>query len=277
VVVGQVSDLSSRARYFLAPISVVALLFLLLSPLRSATATNFYAGAATAAESAQSLARVTVAHARAWRDSPYTDLARDAVAFLLAPTILLMGLFLSRSVLGRLCAAITAGSALLLGILHYTLHVLYPEDRTGIYFIPLLLLILLVLAAEAPKPIARTANVLAVALLVLFLAQWNVRKFFVWEYDADTREIGSTIAARVAGARPESVRIGNSWALEQSLNFYRERNRWTWMVPPNRAPLVAGLDYYVIIEIDRAEIARLRLQPLFEGTVSGTVLAVPSR
>ena len=263
--------------YFVAPILAMALLFALISPLRSATPDRFYAGAPSLQETLRRLARVTVAHRREWREAPYFPWARDSVALFLGPAILLVGLatqIVRRNVLVLLSSVTVVGSALMLWMLHLFFNVLYPEDRTAIYFIPLTLLTLIGLAGDSPRRFRPVVYVLSITLLIIFVGQWNVRMFFVWYYDADTREIVQRIAAE-RGAN--SVRISSSWPLEPSLNFYRETNHWTWIQPVTRVPLSPGYDYYAIVEEDRAAIEALGLKALFRGEPSGTVLAVPMR
>ena len=75
--------------------------------------------------------------------------------------------------------------------------------------------------------------------------------------------------------RPDSVRVGSSWQLEPALNFYRDKNRFTWMQPVARAPLNQRFDFYVLAPVDLPVVASLGLTPLYKGPVSGTILARP--
>ena len=110
-------------------------------------------------------------------------------------------------------------------------------------------------------------------LLLAFVSQWNVRKFLIWEYDADAREIVVRLSALVTDKSPNSVRVGSSWQLEPTLNFYRQKNQFVWMQPVSRAPLDQAFDYYVVSMLDRPVMDRLGLKPLYQGQVSGTLLA----
>jgi hypothetical protein len=130
------------------------------------------------------------------------------------------------------------------------------------------------MASAAPrKDAAMLAYAVSGALLLAFAIQWNVHKFAVWQYDADGREIAKRLAASVVDKRPDSVRVGSSWQLEPALNFYRDKNQFTWMQPVTRAPLNQGFDFYVLAPMDRTAVASLGLKLLYEGPVSGTVLA----
>ena len=49
------------------------------------------------------------------------------------------------------------------------------------------------------------------------------------------------------------------------------------MQPATREPLAAGADYYVLIPQDRSAEQSLRLKQIYKGSISGTVLAIPSK
>jgi hypothetical protein len=277
----RVAEDPSLAIYFALPIGAIAILFLMISPLASAAPGAFYTGAATIPESLRSLAGVSVAHGSPWRNSPATGWVRDAVAFVAAPAILLAGLVVGvrrHNMLLLLGSGAAVGSALLLALAHVAFQMPYPADRTGIYFLPLVSLALIGLASSIPsRPGAVTAYTLAGILLLQFGAQWNVRKFLVWEYDADTREIANRISQNSAGKGPNSVRVGCSWQLEPALNFYRAKNAWTWMQPVTRAPMTEGFDYYAVAAWERPVAGTLGLTTLYQGPVSGTLLAARLR
>jgi hypothetical protein len=166
------------------------------------------------------------------------------------------------------------GSALLLLLAHVAFQMPYPADRTGIYFLPLVSLTLIGLASSIPsRPGAIAVYTLAGVLLLQFGAEWNVRKFLVWEYDADTRQIASRLSENAGGKSANSVRVGCTWQLEPALNFYRAKNAWAWMQPVTRAPLTEIFDYYVVASWDRPAVTAFGLKTLYQGPVSGTQLA----
>jgi hypothetical protein len=272
-------------RDFVLPASGVAILFFLVAPLDKANAANFYVGAQTIVESLRNLAGVSVAHSGPWRNTSATLFARDTIAFCLAPLVLAAAAIVGlkrRNLLLLLTSGTIAGSALVLVILNLALQFPFPVDRTGIYFLVLLPLALAGLAEAAStahppaKGAATLAYLLAVVLVVQYAAQFNTRKFLVWEYDADTRLILDRISQLVANKQTSSVRVGGSWQLEPSLNFYREVNHIAWMQPVERASIKPGYDYYVILSQDRGGIGKLGVKPVYQGAISGTILAVPS-
>jgi hypothetical protein len=192
------------------------------------------------------------------------------VAFGIAPLILLAGLALGlmkRSMLLILAAGSAVFSALALLLLHVALGRPYPADRTGIYFLPLVALVLLGLAKDVPI----APYVLACVFVVQFVTEFNTRKFLVWDYDADTRSMGEYIAAHRDPASTVT-RVGGSWQLQESLAFYGYQHQWTWLELTNRpAP---GMDYYALIPQDQAAaVSALGLKELYRGAVSQSVLA----
>jgi len=162
-------------------------------------------------------------------------------------------------------------------ILHVAAGLPYPVDRTGIYLVVLVALALAGLMASGSRAARIGAGITGVLLIVLFVMQLNVRKFLVWEYDADTKELAARVAQLSKDKPPGSVKLAASWQLDPSLNFYRETNHWDWLQRVDRAPIVAGAQFYALIAADRATIGSLSLQTLYQGPISGTVLAAPAQ
>jgi 4-amino-4-deoxy-L-arabinose transferase-like glycosyltransferase len=256
--------------WFAGPIVVIAVVFLLLAPVEDIKAEQLYTGANSIAESLRSLASVSLEHSGPLRSGKAPDLWRDAVAFGIAPLILAAGFALGlrrRSLWLILAAGTAVFSAVALLLIHVVLGTPYPADRTGIYFLPLVTLVLIGLARMVPV----APYVLGGLFVLLFAAEFNTRKFYVWDYDADTRTIGEYIAAH-RDPSAAVTRVGGSWQLQESLQFYGYKNQWTWMELTNRpAP---GMDYYALIPQDRAvATGSLGLKTLYRGAVSQSVLA----
>jgi len=122
---------------------------------------------------------------------------------------------------------------------------------------------------------SKAATAVGCGLTLLFVAQFltefNVKKFWVWDYDADTRAMGDYIASHRGSG---NVRVGGSWQLSESLGFYLFQNRWDWMEINRRSPQ-PGDDFYTLIPQDESAVQKLRLREVFRGPVSGSILAVP--
>jgi hypothetical protein len=243
-------------RQLVPPMAAILILFVAISPVRHARQSSFYYGAATLSQSFQVLAAESLAHNDGLgglnRETAWKPWWRD-VAILVCATIALAS--------SRRPAAITIiGAWCLLFVAHHTTGLLYPADRTGLYFLPLAGL---VLAAQR----SRLAIVFALLVAIEYAVQLNWTHFYVWQYDADNRAIMRIVAEK----RP--ARLGISWPLQPSLSYYRERMHLTSLAPLTRDGPDGDYEYYVLTEADQDRIQRYGLQVIYRGPVSGTVLA----
>jgi len=274
----------------LLPLCAVLLAFFLVSPIRQARLGNFYYGASTLAESMQVLAAQSLAHneglAGSNRETAWKPWWRT-FAILAAGAMTLASIVLEFPVLrGRrkaaprdwllLLASVTlTGSWAVLIVAHLAAGLLYPGDRTGLYFLPLAGLAIAGLAAvlgEHPRGRAGATACAAIGLLIAlqYAVQLNWRYFYVWQYSADTKAILQALAA----AKPAGpIRLGTSWPLDPSLNYYRETRGLTWLPKLARQGPDGDYDYYILIESDQDRIARYGLHVIYRGAISGTVLA----
>ncbi len=260
-----------------APALFVGLLFLQLAPIENMRLEQFYTGADSIRESLRSLATATVEHSGPLRTGRVADLWRDTVAFLIAPVLVAGALAVGwrrRDRLLLLASAPLVFASLVLLPMHYLLGRPYPADRTGMYFAPMACLALVGLA-RVNRMGARGVYALSAILLVQFVLEFNTRKFLVWEYDADTREMGRYIDVHRNHAAG-TVRLGGSWQLTRSMSYYMVRNDWTWLAIERRPP-EPGYDYYMFIPQDAGLVVPLGLSVVYRGPVSGSILAVRSR
>ncbi|MGA2117251.1 MAG: hypothetical protein ABSH56_21125 [Bryobacteraceae bacterium] len=272
-------------RWLVIPAAAGCAVFILISPVAQSTPGKFYAGAQTVAESLRSLYSVSLAHGGPLQQAALWPVLRDGVAFGLAPLTLLGALaagIVRRNILLVLVSATAIGCGIVPLLLHVAIHLLYPLDRTGIYFLPLTCLALAGLSEQiGGSGWWKAARVCAAAISILvvaqFLLEFNTRKFAVWAYDADTHAILAALGKAVPNKRPGSVRIANSWQLEPSLNFYAMKDNLTWLQPITRDPVGPGADYYILTAADRASAGSLNLRTIFTGLNSGTILAVPAK
>jgi hypothetical protein len=260
--------------WLIAPIAATALVFFLAAPVENMRAQQFYTGAATLRESLRSLVASYLQHSGPLRHLQGADTMRDAIAFAIAPLIAGAGLAVAlrrRDLLLLFASVPLIFSGVVTVLMHLVLGSPYPEDRTGIYFAPLVCLTLLGLARALPG--ASVALYAAAALATLcFLGEFNTRKFLVWEYDADTRTMGQYMASHHGS---KVVRVGGSWQLAESLSYYLFRNQWDWMEIETRQP-EPGYDYYALIPQDAGIVQALGLREVFRGPVSGSILAIPA-
>jgi hypothetical protein len=114
----------------------------------------------------------------------------------------------------------------------------------------------------------------AVLLAAQFAMKFTTRKFLVWDYDADTRELGEYLAAHRPKGQ-EIVRVGGSFQLQPALLFYAVARDWTW-IELHREDPIAGLDFYALTPWERTKVEQeLGLKEIYRGPVSGSALAIP--
>lgn len=260
---------------FLGPMIGITVVFLLAAPVEDMKLDQFYTGVPSIPESLRSMATVSLGHS-----GPLAGASlgwwRDVVAFGIAPLALAAGLLigtLRRNWLLIIASGTAVFAGLALVLIHLALGRPYPADRTGLYFLPLVILSLLGLMMSREKIAAPVACALTVLFAAQFLTEFNVKKFWVWDYDADTRAMGEYIASHRGSG---NVRVGGSWQLSESLGFYLFQNGWDWM-EINRRPPQAGDDFYTLIPQDLQAVQKLGLKEVFRGPVSGSILAVPAK
>lgn len=264
----------------IVPGIVIAVTILLL-PLLPAKRENFYVGATQFADSVTSLI-----YACLWRPgNPFEHgaLHRTAEnAVLLAGRILAPGLvaacvvaaFVRRRMTTPLqwllsVVLLTAGAQILL---HAWSNVPYPERRTGLYYVPLLTLLGLEAAFQAPRLLRLAASGLAVCLVGMFLLSWNVRYYDEWLFDSSTRDLMRHVQAN--RSRFPALRLTGSWPLLHGAIFYRTLYHLDWIVVghPNDRPK-EGQDLYLLTPEDWPLIEKWGLDVLVEHPVSRVRLA----
>jgi hypothetical protein len=260
--------------------------FLVTAPLETAKRANFYAGAASLADSLRSVASSSFAHGPGiggvW--GGLGGIPALVLGCVLALLLLAAGAesFGRRAPVAQAIQSITAvtvaGAWILWVAGHYAAAMPYPQDRSGLFFVPLALLAV-ALFARGDRPASRwprftraAACFVLMAVASSFAIQWNVSSFLVWRYDADTPRLIEYLHAQARPGR-NPVRLGASWQLVPSLEYYRQARGLAWLAPVEQGGPDGDFDFYALIAQDRPLIAARALRPAFRGTVSGTVLA----
>lgn len=279
--------------HFVVPVILLAVVFLLSAPIDLARSEDFYAGAQTLLSSLRDLVDSSFAYGNGAGALQRIERIASNFALVLLPAIALAALIgaslilpsiakKTRSMvdLATLLASLAAvGSAILLSAAHLISGIPYPEDRTGIYFIPLTTLAALGLARMLierpgfPRWIGCAVAIVFASFALEFAAQWNVKSFLVWRYDADTKRIFE--ALEKAPKPPGQIRLGVSWVLEPALNYYREVRHATWLIPVQRDGVGGVRQFYAATVEDQNTALWTSLKQIYKGPVSGTALAVP--
>jgi hypothetical protein len=273
---------------FVVPVIILAVAFLLAAPIDLARSEDFYAGTSSAIASLRDLMESSFAYGAGSGILHRMGQISSNFALVFLPVVALAALVLVaakrpwRSTLEQatLLASLAAlGSAILLIAAHLLAGIPYPENRTGIYFIPLATFAALALAGMliGRAGFSRWIGV-AIAIVLLsfaaeFAAQWNVKSFLVWRYDADTKRVFAALEAAPKPSGP--IRLGVSWVFEPALNYYREVRNATWMTPVERDGFDGARQFYVVSTQDQANAPWSKLQQIYRGPVSGTVVATP--
>lgn len=291
-------QLSRAADQFLLPGLVTAFLIMVL-PLSKASQSDYYYGADSLSQSLDSILGSAFFH----YSSGVPSFDRLAPALLelaryLAPRVLLLAgavlvaivwRWIRGGAFGRLSRAdqflYYAGGGMLVALggsmaAHRAFGLPYPQSRTGLYWVPLLVLTCAALLKRLEKPrwLARTARVAGVLvagpMLAEFLVHFDTTYYREWVPDSGVRHIVELIRADHARHPKEGVRLAASWTLEPTLNFYRQRDGLAWMEPIRRQGLQGDSDYFVLLPRDGALIEKVRLTKLYQHALSGAVLAV---
>lgn len=168
---------------------------------------------------------------------------------------------------------------LMILISRYVFEVPYPEQRTVLYWIPLLglaavgFLKRLEVGSRVERILAVTLAVGLVLCVVQFVTQFNTRYYAEWAYCAATKDAMSMIRAEHAQTPRRRVRLGVTWQLEPGVNFYKAMWSLNWIEPVYRESADGDFDYYVLLASDHGLVAQRGLKVLLDDKLSGTVLA----
>lgn len=281
---------------------VLTAFVILVLPLTKARLDHFYFGASHLRESLQTLVDMSYFHhpLSAWLAGVlpgpgfWGPLWTTLAPIVIAAAFLASSLLAFRAVraggftkLSFPCRTLFfAGGTLSFSVLallaaHHFAGVRLPYARTGLYFIPLLIVTLTAMAAAVRHhPALRRAlgcplTALGVLSLVQSAAQFQCNHFGEWRFDRSTKRIVELIRSEQFRAPRSAVRIGASWVFEPTLNFYRRRYRLEWITPVARGNPDAEFDYYVLLSEDQAVASKRDLRILFADPFAGVLLAAP--
>lgn len=281
--------------------SVIPAFVILILPLTKATRDHFYFGAASASESLQSLVEMSFFH-HPLPERLATILPSPGFWHPLAGVLFpaLVGAALAACLLALILAVRRGGfsalqlparflyfaggalglSVAVLAAAHNLFGVKYPLARTGLYFIPLLVLGATALWAwlgshpAASRAAGSALAGLGVLCLVQFLALFQCNHYGEWRFDRSTKRIVQLIREDYVRSPQGRVRIGATWMLEPTINFYRRRYRLDWVEPVERGSPDGDYNYYVLVGEDRGVAAKRKLEILFVDRFAEVLLGV---
>ena len=157
-------------------------------------------------------------------------------------------------------------------VAHWGAGLLYPLSRTGLYFIPILVLSTSTICYRyrTVRVVSYAASLTSALCLLIFILQLRISQYAEWPADAGTKTISTYIGAHYSSTAPLTIRA--SWELESALNFYRLRDRLNWK-EITRDPLDEPGDVWVVMPTDSSAIEKLHLHPVYRDKLSGVVVA----
>lgn len=152
---------------------------------------------------------------------------------------------------------ILMGIILLSYLQHYLIRNDFYGGRFALFIYPLFMLNLLFLLNYAYKarfrlfPSLLTYG-LAIALVISFSLNMNLRFYKDWIYDAGTKSVMTILEEDHARQQPahKTVSLGINWLFEPSTNFYRYTHNLSWLKQTHRKGAKASDDYYYLFLSD---------------------------
>jgi hypothetical protein len=178
----------------------------------------------------------------------------------------------------------------LLVVLHLSIGLKLPLERTGLYLVlPFYLAILTVgstrLVSFRPtwqfsaSVLQRAVTVGGLLLCIVWGGQLQWNHYRSWNYDRDSRSVFQQIVAMHQRAPKQQLRVGATWALAPALNFYRDVYQADYVERIGRSnQYPPDVDLFVVAGTEVGGV--LPSEPVIEiyrGTDSGTIVAVPTR
>jgi len=270
----------------IAAFGMIGALFLAL-PLRHAQASNFYVGDGRLWKTVSDMLSRSFAFPEFATGYSITGILIRAAPALLLGSMLVVLIALAASPKPVLLVPATFMASLAaLVALHFLIGLLYPHERTGLYLIPFATITiglsrqmwLDVVKLKFARPVWSAAVCLFLAAMVFqYVLELKVNRYEEWTFDAGTKRVLMKLDEhRREQNQPE--RLGVSWVLDQSVNWYRVVYGWNWLLPVTRAdPRTNSFDSYYLTQDDFDVIRQKALNVVYTDLVSGAVLALPAR
>jgi hypothetical protein len=261
---------------FLLPGLLLAFSIVIL-PLARAEPGHFYFGARTLMESVESVISIGWVHHSPSLLGSGVEWGRIVVPITLAAAAAVV-LRAKENNLGVLVLGTLAGSVALAAAARW-IGVLYPLRRTGLYWIPLFLLAMLLALRELWNSRLRFAAApllgLALAAQLQFASQLSLRHYSEWASEASNRRVVQEIRRHRETHPKERVTLcAVTWAFEPALNFYRRRYGLDWIEPVDRE-LKPGRDYYIARPEDWDKMAAFAPRVLYEDPETHVRIGIP--
>lgn len=124
---------------------------------------------------------------------------------------------------------------------HFVLGIAPPVERHGLFLLaPWMLAIALALGTLQARTRPRWLSVAALAacmaltsaMALRFATGLSMGQTYTWRYDSNSKDALLRIEADRRVRYPlQAISVGNHWAFEPAMNYYRERLGYSWMAP----------------------------------------------
>jgi len=202
----------------------------------------------------------------------------ERLTHVLWPAAVMLGLALlalARTPLVKLLLSIVAGTVLLHWLAFHLFGVLLPRQRTGLFFVPLVMLLFGALLAGAGPSARKLGAALLTLNAVCFLGCLRLSYFEEWKFDADSKQLYWTLRhlERNCGVR----HFVTQWQYAGSLNFYRQVNHDSslpeFVADAGDSP-GEGEAYVLFYKEEEHFIKAQGLQVVYRGAASQAAVAV---
>lgn len=271
---------SFRSAWRLAGTAALTAASILAWPMREARPEHFYVGEASPWQPLRMLGETALLYKPTALYSSYAALDWIAVLAVAGCAAALGVALVTRDRKLAAVCGVLFGSAALLGAARLLVARPFPSGRAALYFYPLVSLVLLLLLARVRRPaLQAAAAAVAVACVVQYALEFNVSYYWVYKADAGVKRLFRAMEASEARqpARALEAKVGASWELSDSLNFYRLMRDARWMRPVTREGADCYFDYYVLAEKDAGLMARYGLVEVNRDVITGARLGQPGK
>ncbi|MES2514375.1 MAG: glycosyltransferase family 39 protein [Bacteroidota bacterium] len=193
-------------------------------------------------------------------DSRYLELFSGFLRFFLLAVIFTSFYVLVKKIKNRSISGVDYIFILFIVILvnHYAQHIImhtnFIRERVALFLVPLFFMSTFNIwsyfweRASIKKIISSLMIYIFIIILVFVSVEsLNFSYTYDWKYDADTKKAMND----VGNLQTKNVmKISNTWLYEPSINFYRQTQSLTWLVPANRDEINNNSDFYLISEED---------------------------
>jgi hypothetical protein len=148
----------------------------------------------------------------------------------------------------------------------------FPSGRTALYWLPLSSWACLLAIRSVENHIVRSVGFLPVLIYALqYGLQFNVSYYYVYRGDAGIKRMVAVIRERHAKEDGREIKVGASWFVADSINFYREMYRANWIESVTRAGPDCYYDYYILAPTDLPVARRYDLEQIYRDEVSESI------